>query len=914
MTANNTTWADCRRSTVVAIALLGLTVPAATFRPAHAQSRVDRDVGAGMYTVSLTGVPLEDALAALIDGTDISIAFQIALVRGRTSYCQLSNASPEEALGCVLRGTGLDYARLSSGAFILIRDPRARAQRGWVRGRVVDIETNEPIADVNVLLTDAGTGTASNAAGRFAVASLPPGLHRIVVTHISYEVAADTVTVPPGAGASLDIAMRPRPVMTEPVVISGLRSRLPSESLQSGQVTSDAITDDMNVGGVTRAADAVVGVRAGDALADVHVQGGATGEHQYLLDGATVFVPIRNGGFFGPFSPFAVRQITVRKAGYGAGYGSALSGVVEVDHRVGSAEEIEVVAQIDDLSVNGRLSGSAAIGDATNVSWMTAGRFGLWSIYKVVALRNLFEEWSSPDLFLVETLEGDSAREAVDASRADAGPVELDFKDFHVALRVRRSEMHSLFASLYRGRNTFGDDLGVAAPAGDPSEEEGEYREQYVWTNLTTQIRYEGVVNGRMLVNAGAWAGSYQFLNPFGTSPLAVSGGGPASGDFNDIEEVGARAGVDHALTDRHFLSASIEGVHLGTTTALELRDEPSVDRRPVNTRMSAFLEDRWTMTRRSSMEFGLRLTYLLAQSATYAEPRLAVRHDRDGTPVGRLSFRGAAGVYRQFTNQFDVATHAATTLVPSLRFWMPLRRSDRPPEAVHASFAVVAMPDDVWSVGVETFAKHHRHLIGVQYESGTEAPGRSVIARAVNASGTSYGIALTTQRSTERSKLQLHYEFSRSYRRTEGRFDGRAVVVPWNTPHRIFAAVDARISGRYTLTVRWQGIAGRAWGFRSAYYDYLEPDPTTRVLTPYDLSRPEDHRLPFFSQMDVGLAWSGRVDRALIQVRISLINVLNRDNVRDWSVRYDPEREQYERIVRGSVPFVPTFAVRFSI
>ena len=113
------------------------------------------------------------------------------------------------------------------------------------------------------------------------------------------------------------------------------------------------------------------------------------------------------------------------------------------------------------------------------------------------------------------------------------------------------------------------------------------------------------------------------------------------------------------------------------------------------------------------------------------------------------------------------------------------------------------------------------------------------------------------------------------------------------------------------TATLRWQGIASRAWGFRQAYYDYLEPNPDTRLFAPFDLSDPEAHRLPFYSQWDLGVAYSRAIAGLGVQARLNLINVLDRRNVRDWSLQYDEVSATYVRSARRSTPFMPSLSLR---
>ncbi len=893
--------------------------------PVQAQvqsSREDEDV---RYTFALVGVSLNEALRALIDETQISLVYETELVEGKTTFCRAREQTQENILGCILKGTGLDFARLSSGTYVLFADPETRPRFGRLAGRVMDADTGEPLPNANILLAGEGTGTATNQAGRFAFASLKPGPHLLVVTHVAYHDQADTVWVDPETTRRIALPMKARTVLTTPVVINGFASRLPSEDLGRGRRTDAQLAQGFNPGDVVQDIDAIVGVRVGDALSDVHVQGGATGEHQYLLDGATVFVPIRNGGFFGPFSPFAVEQITVQKAGFEAAHGSHLSGVIDVAHRLAPAAKQEVALQIDPMSFNGRVSGkTAARAGRLQVSWMTAGRAGLWGLYQPRPLQDLFQTWSTPDLFLIDALRalGDSTQQASEVASVPDAPVEVGFSDIHAALRAQIDGLHSVHASFYRGRNVFGNELNDTPPFEDAAALVEDVDEEYAWTNQTFQMRYEGVLGSRAFTSLGLWKSNYNFSHPIDRSPFAAldpdCSGVPASEDFNEITEIGLRAGWNYAATARHFLSGNVEAVHTGSEFSLTLDPlcaTPAVDpasREPARWRLSTFVEDRLALGHRATLTMGARFTYLPSLNTAYAEPRLAFQYDHPEGRRGTWAFRGAAGLYRQFINQFDVATTNATALVPSVRFWLPVGIDGNPPRALHVTGSILYRPDDAWQFTVESFYKHHPHLLvldyGGQLAGSVPAASNNLLAKA---DGYAYGIGFTTSRTTQRTRLTAQYEYSIARRRVENRFDEALMTVPWNAPHRFFASLDVTPRLHWTATLRWQGAVGRAWGFRQAYYDYLEPNLETPVFAPFDLSDPEAHRLPLFSQWDLGVAYSHRIAGLDVQARLNLINVLDRRNVRDWSLHYNDATATYVRSERRSTPFIPSLSLR---
>ena len=870
------------------------------------------------YTFALVGVSLDIALSQLIDKTQISLVYETELVEGKTSFCRARQESQERILACILKGTGLDYSRLSSGTYVLFADARTRPQYGRITGRVIDAATGEPLANANILLAGENTGTATNDAGRFAFAALKPGPHLLVATHVAYHDEADTVWVAPTESRRVDLAMDARTVLTTPVVISGFSNRLPSEDLGRGRLSEGDLDQGAGPNDVVQDIEAIVGVRVGDALSDVHVQGGASGEHQFMLDGATVFVPIQNGGFIGPFSPFAVQQITVQKAGFEASHGSHLSGVIEVEHRIAPAKQQEVVLQADPFSVNGRVSGKTTGARRVQASWMASGRAGLWGVFRPQRLERFFKTWGTPDLFLSDVLGGlGGDGEAFDSNPIATAPVELGYSDIHSAVRVQRDGLHSLYASFYRGRNIFGNE-DQPESGGVPDDD---IDDEYAWTNMTSQLRYEGVLSSRAFATVGVWASTYNFSHPFDLPPFAQDcAGAPLSEDFNEVSEQGLRAGWNYAATGRHFLSGNVEAVHVSSEFALSLDPlctNPSVDasqREAVRWRWSAFLEDQWALSDRATLTFGSRFTLLPIRNTLYAEPRLAFRYDHPEGRFGAWAFRGAVGLYRQFINPFDVATYNTTALVPSVRFWLPLGTDERPANAIHVTGALSYTPTSVWQLSVESFYKHHPHLLVLDYcGQNTACQGGALTAQSLltEAKGEGYGIAFSAQRTTQKTRLRAQYEYAQAQRRVANRFGGVSKRVPWNTPHRIYAALDVMPMAHLTTTLRWQGVAGRAWGFRQAYYDYLEPNPETQVYGSFDLSDPEAHRLPFFSQWDVGVAYGRTVAGFGLQGRFNLINALGRRNVRDWSLLYDEATDTYTRQRRRATPFIPSLALR---
>jgi len=347
-----------------------------------------------VYDVVMQGVPLEEALVNLMNHTDLVLGFDQRLITGKWTTCVIYESTGEEALQCVLKDTGLDYFRLPSGLYVLTERAEAEVRYGALHGIVVDEDNGEPLEHAHVMLYPgpSSMGTISNQDGRFIFSSLKPGLYAITTTYVGYASPLVYVRVGPDSVAQAHLSMRQETVLSRtPIIVDGSGWHVPSDTLGQRTLQGGAIQN--TSGGllpdVSRALSTLVGIRVSDATADLHIQNSGTGEHQYRLDNAPVFVPISIGGLVGPFSTYALERITVHKNGFSADVGSQTAGVIAATHTLGSRVGSNFDMHLDPMSVNARASHRLANGSAI----MAAGRIGLWDFYSPRAVHGMRQDW-----------------------------------------------------------------------------------------------------------------------------------------------------------------------------------------------------------------------------------------------------------------------------------------------------------------------------------------------------------------------------------------------------------------------------------------------------------------------------------------------------------------------------------------
>lgn len=238
---------------------------------------------------------------------------------------------------------GLRALALRAFTLTLVAAPAAPTTRaayaqttGRILGRVLDVSTRQPVEAADVAVPRFELRTLTTERGLFVLAAVPAGQHELRVARIGYEpVTLETVEVQAGRTTQLTVEMRPLALEVEPLVAQVERLRLIEPDVTaSHEVVIGRELRELPVDAVEEAIELAPGVTDG------HFRGGRLGQEVYLVDGLEVRNQLE-ASTQGPgieFSPTALQEVEVVTGGFGAGFGSALSGVVRYVTRRGHPE------------------------------------------------------------------------------------------------------------------------------------------------------------------------------------------------------------------------------------------------------------------------------------------------------------------------------------------------------------------------------------------------------------------------------------------------------------------------------------------------------------------------------------------------------------------------------------------------
>ncbi len=901
-----------------------------------------------LITLAVRDVSVQSAIESLVERSGISLVYASeALGSTRSVSCRSDNERAERMLACIVRGAGLDYYRLSSGTFVVIARAEAAPAYASLTGLVRDATSGAPVPQARVSLAELGDVRTAGSSGGFAFARLRPGRYRLMATAIGYQARFIELIVPDSGAARTTIQLERHAAIVAPVVINGLVAGLSSAINRQNIATADIPVAVMGPSLLQTAAPAMMGVSPNSGTGDLHIQGGASGEHQLRLDGVPIFDPIAVDRIYGAFSPLAIGRMTVQRAGYAASAGSFTAGVIDLEHTLddgsppsapregsgaapSSGGRPALTVQVDPGSASARVFTRRTPG-GRDLSTMLAVRGSLWPVYQPGAVTSALRSWNMMSPVLTQRLasagllghQGADVDASLPIARAGS---DLRFLDVHAAARYGLGAFSSLTASGYLGRNRIGSDVTLAPvnAQGIDSARAIAASEGYRWATAGAQVRYDALLGARTQSSLQLRRSEHALRYGFMVAPMQeAAGGAPSPVDRNGL--------VETALEGT--LSTSVGGAVTMQWTATVARTTSTMQMasgvlRDLRTDIAAsravgVVDVTWHVRRSLWVDAGLRNTWLLSTGRSEGEPRLAIRGEGQSDRLGRIAWRIGGGTYRQYVTQFDLATTAPNALVPTMRFWLPVDGRTPTPRAHHLAGEFIAQPGAGWEIRAEAYHKWMPEIAafdyGVLFDHDATLPHRLTASDFIGSSrGDAWGAGVRIIREMSRVqaapvlRAELGYDYGVSRRTFPSRFGGTMQPTPWNEPHRVTLAADWRPRTSTVITARARMVQGRSWALRQVYYDLLS---VSEVGAGLPLQNPGAADKPLVVTSDIGLTRTVSVWRSRADIGVAILNVLGRQNILDYGLqsRTTVNATSYDQVPRFLMGRQWSLSVRMS-
>lgn len=721
-----------------------------------------------------------------------------------------------------------------------------------VTGRVVLLPDSVPVQGVRVAVAAGGTATRSDARGRFRLAGVPP--EGVFLLASGPGIRRDSVYVPPGQD-TVTLAVRPAPVMLDPVVVTGERvtpARTRFEETAQPSVTSLSPAEITGTPGlleadVLRTVQLLPGtVARNDYSIGYNVRGGESDQNLILVDGIPIFNPSHLAGLFSTFDANAVARADFHTGGFPARYPGRLSSVLDLSLRTGDPGATRLSGQVSLLS--SKLLVEGPIGSGT---WLVSGRRtyadAIVSAFSSEVLPYYFTDVLGKTVLPlgggVLSFTGYWGRDVLDfnlvtaAEGREAINLAFDWGNGLAGLAWR----HGLGAGWIEHRagvSTFSTTLGL----------------------LPDLARFDNRVR---LFTAG--------------SQIA-----PWPDGRHDV-----RAGVDVSSYAMDYLVSSPS---LGTTF-LDTEYHPAV--------LAVSLEDRWRATPWLIVHPGLRAEHVTGAGRTVLSPRGAAKVFL----TDDVALSASAGRYHQVVHSIRDQEIPITIF----EFWIgadefvPVARSE------HLTGGIEFWPASRVEVRVEGWRKTFHDLVTPNRAQDLRVRGDEFIP----AEGEAHGVDVLLRRHAGRVRGWLGY----SYVRTTRRAGGVEFPPAHDRRHTVNAVVQAPGPFGADLAVRWGfGSPLPYTGFQGEWH-HRQYDATRGV---WEDSREEPlaaaingERFPAYHRLDLGLRWRFEKFGGLWEPYVQVANAYNRRNV--FVYFFDYEDVPPTRTGVSQLPVLPTFGIEFT-
>jgi len=288
-------------------------------------------------------------------------------------------------------------------AVSLIASAKAQTFQQTVKGKVLDQETRQPVAEVILKFNNQKTEFAAftDNSGDFKI-KLPAGRWDLWVSHLGYGSKLQNIQVTTGKELMLDIALEAKVFETREIVVSaGKKSWLTPASGSSVRTlqSQDAARFAGGYSDPLRMVANFAGVTSGnsDESNEIVVRGNSPRGMSWHLEGLEIPNPNHlsngvgnNGGAYSMISTNVLADFDFYTGAFPAEFGNALSGVMDLRLRKGNTDQHEFGLQLSVVGAEAAAEGP--IGKSTGNSFLFNFRYANFNVlqkYGIISIEDL---------------------------------------------------------------------------------------------------------------------------------------------------------------------------------------------------------------------------------------------------------------------------------------------------------------------------------------------------------------------------------------------------------------------------------------------------------------------------------------------------------------------------------------------
>ena len=207
---------------------------------------------------------------------------------------------------------------------------------GSITGTVVDAKDKLPLVGAVIQIVGSSRGSVSDDNGEYLIINVDVGTYELEASYIGYSSQKQSgvrVSVDTKTKVNFELAVAGNEIKTDVIVIQAERKGIDVE--QSGRLVGQEQIENSGIRGIQNLAAVTAGVVTDERGANINIRGGRKSTNSIIVDGVSTTNPV--DGTSTAFVPNSLLQeLAVLTGGFGAEYGNALDGVINVTTKSGS--------------------------------------------------------------------------------------------------------------------------------------------------------------------------------------------------------------------------------------------------------------------------------------------------------------------------------------------------------------------------------------------------------------------------------------------------------------------------------------------------------------------------------------------------------------------------------------------------
>jgi len=692
-----------------------------------------------------------------------------------------------------------------------------------VSGYVIDESTGETLIGANIIVRNTEKGAATDGNGFFRITGLSSGSYVLKVSYIGYEQKKVPVNVGNKSMVLPEIALTPRALDLEEIVVTGERSEVADEKIETShiQITPRAIQSiPANRSDVFKALKYLPGISGVDPFSPLYsARGGDPGENLVLLDGVTIYNPYHFVSSSGLFNLYAIKNVEMLVGGFGAEYGGRNSSVLYITTREGNNKELH--GEVTASTTQTKMIFDFPVGK--NATMMVSGR----AYYDLVPRFLL----NSPNYFY----------------------------DTNVALNWKLNQRHRLNLRFFYSRDFMDYDFArIRSYYATTFETDifDDYDVMYKnnWNNravtailrtiISPSIYLQTQISGSFFSSSNSSVIDFEYYDEEEDETIKMLYGTEIN---NRIRDISGKSVLSIKLNDSNSikLGGEFNRYYFNNEMSMNNFSQGAVERKP--DLFSGFIEDKITIGP-FSLRPGLRMSKFSFADRWYKEPRVNGTLDLPQN----IKLKCAWGRYYQYIVSINTYEYEISQYLDN---YYPLKNRE-PSASTHYILGLERTLTENFHFSVDFYYKNISRVY--TFDTNLSLLEISQFSNKLReGSGKAYGMEILWRGVWNKFSGWISYGYSRAERSYPHIMDGKTYMFDYDRPHSFKAVINHQIHPHlsYSGTLRiMSGVPRTLERAMKSYYYYDPATGETAIQPSYVSDIKNNVRLPVYIRLDLGL------------------------------------------------------------